>query len=141
MTRLRLGPVTLHFGSKDGGPESRVFMYGVECKTVGSAVALRFENGSRETFHSHAFNALSWILSGRLEEYSLHHGPALQYVNTTVLTPGVRPVRTARDRCHMVVSTGRSWALSFRGPWAETWFEVTPSGAETVLEGGRKVVS
>ncbi len=141
MTRLRLGPVTLHWGSKDGGPESHVFMYGLECKRLGSVLALRFADGSREAFHTHAFDALSWVLSGRLTEYSIHHGPALQYVQTTPLPPSARPVLTARSRNHMVVSNGTSWLVSLRGPWAPTWTDTPVGGRPTTLESGRKVVS
>mgnify|MGYP000031046566 CR=1 FL=1 len=91
--------------------------------------------------HPEASGALSWVLSGRLTEFSIHHGPALQYVTADVLEPSTTPVRTARARNHMVVSNGTSWVVSFRGPWAPTWTDTPVGGRPTTLESGRKVVS
>lgn len=132
--RLRIfRGVTLHWGSKDGGPESHVYMYGVECKSVASALLLCFDNGSREAFHSHAFNAISAVLGpGRLREYLATGGFSNLY------TPG-RIVATPRSCCHKVVSVGRTWVLSLRGPWAERWSEVLPDGRTVVLGHGRTV--
>ncbi len=56
------------WGSKDGGPESNVRMWGIESKHFGSVLLLSFAEGSREAFHAHAFSAVSWLLSGCLIE-------------------------------------------------------------------------
>lgn len=57
------------FKSKDGGPDSNVVGYWlVESKKLFSIVLLCFNKGSREAFHNHAFNAISWVISGRLDE-------------------------------------------------------------------------
>ena len=50
---------------KDGGPHSTVTGYWlIEWKAVFSIVLLKFEGKSRETFHTHAFNCISWLISG-----------------------------------------------------------------------------
>jgi hypothetical protein len=55
-----------HHG-KDGGPESPVEGYWLfEIKWLCSIVLLKFNDGGREAYHSHAFNALSWLLKGDL---------------------------------------------------------------------------
>lgn len=123
---------------KDGGPESHVHgMFLVEIKSLFSVVLLRFSDGSRATYHSHAFDAVSWVLRGSLVEYlfgSLGRG--------TPYSAGWRPVWTPRDRFHMVVSAGTTWVLSFRGPWAPTWFEYIPAtGSTTTLAHGRREVA
>lgn len=102
---------------KDGGPESRVWGYFLlEIKSMFSVVLLRFMNGTRDAYHSHAFNSVSWVLSGRLRE---------QHFDGTVEIhwPSLRPVLTYRDTVHKVSSRGDSWVLSFRGPWTNHWFE------------------
>lgn len=130
--RLKLPGVTLHWGSKDGGPESRVFMYGIECKAIASALVLRFEHGSREAYHSHAFNAVSWILNdGCLHEEILDED---DYPTALYRESGL--IRTARACTHKVSSSGTTWVLSLRGPWASQWTEVV-AGERVTLKNGR----
>lgn len=42
-------------------------------------------------------------------------------------TASWRPVVTKRSTFHKVVSVGRTWVLSFRGPWSPTWQEFRPA--------------
>ena len=127
--------------SKDGGPESTVWAHWLfECKSVGSIVLLRFENGSRDAYHSHAFNSISWLLSGGLVEDRVD--PITEQHVVTTYLPHVAPIITTRDNCHKVTSVGRSWVLSFRGPWARTWQERRGSAdaaATVTLASGRVV--
>jgi 8-oxo-dGTP diphosphatase len=54
--------------TKDGGPESPVIGYFlIEIKSLFSIVLLHF-GGTREAFHSHAFNAVTLWLKGRVLE-------------------------------------------------------------------------
>lgn len=135
-----------YFG-KDGGPDSTVWgFWPIEIKSLFSVALLCFENGSREAYHSHAFNSVSWVLSGGLEEdvlvqwkslavgdleagYTLHHVPSL------------KPVVTKRDTLHKVSSVGRSWVLTFRGPWANQWKEWLPKTSRFItFTHGRKEI-
>lgn len=118
-------------GSKDGGAESHVYMYGIESKRFGSVLLLRFEQGTREAYHSHAFNSLSLVLSGLLEE--THLDGDVEHHNALSV------VQTYRETFHKVYSVGRTWVLTLRGPWAATWQEVNCRGLET-LTFGRKVL-
>jgi len=95
-----------------------------------SIVLLRFEEGSREAYHSHAFNSVSWILKGRLVEHHLDGGIQEHKL-------GIRPIVTKRDTFHKVVSSGSTWVLSFRGPWYDTWQEYV-DGEFITLKHGRK---
>lgn len=116
---------------KDGGQESRVWGYWlIELKQLFSIVLLRFEDGSREAYHSHAFNAISWVLRGKLVEFHIDG-------RVEVHTPSLRPIITTRDTFHMVESRGRTWVFSLRGPWADTWREYIPGRGEVVLAHGR----
>lgn len=124
------------FYGKDGGRESTVWgLWLVEIKRLFSIVLLRFEHGSREAYHNHAFDCVSWVLRGRLVEFNLGG-------DIKVYRPSWRPVRTYRDTFHKVHSDGRTWVLSIRGPWAPTWREYLPCEARFVTLGdGRREVA
>lgn len=119
--------------TKDGGDESTVWAHWFfELKGLASAALLRFENGTREAYHSHAFNCVSWVLWGELVEQHLDG-------RVDVHRPGLRPVITRRDTFHKVRSVGRTWVLTFRGPWVDTWQEFTDTGVHTLTHGRREV--
>lgn len=120
---------------KDGGPESTVTGYWLcEIKSLFSVVLLKFEDGSRDRYHTHAFESWNWVLAGIVREkvrgkntdFDIPHGPSL------------KPVRTRRSTLHKVVSIGTTWVLSIRGPWSKTWREWDPkTGEYTELTHGR----
>lgn len=124
-------------GHKDGGPESKVYCWGIEVKWLCSVLVLRFDEGSREAFHSHAFNSWSWLLSGELQEM-----PAIGKLRT--LVPALKPLRTYRDTVHKVFGMAKhTWVLTFRGPWVQQWFDYQPGRTEqelVYLTHGRKVL-
>lgn len=129
----------LFYKGKDGGNESTVWGYWlVEIKSLFSIVLLCFENGSREAFHNHAFNCFSWVLRGELVEEHLD-GEILGSARVNTYKPSIFPFCTYRDTFHKVSSKGRTWVLSFRGPWSKTWKE-NIDGKEITLTHGRQVV-
>lgn len=121
---------------KDGGPESRVFGFWLfRWKRLCTIALLRFEDGTRDAYHSHAFNSISWVLKGKLVEDNMDGS-----LNT--YTPGLKPVLTKRDTFHRVTSIGRTYVLTFRGPWAKTWNEYIPATQKYVtLTHGRKAIN
>jgi hypothetical protein len=121
---------------RDGGPKSPVWgFWFIEIKWLFSIVLLRFEQGeTREAFHSHAFNALTWWLSGQVDE--IHFDGRVQ-----CWRPSFWPKLTRRSCFHKVYPIKRTWALSIRGPWAKRWHEFRKDTGElTNLENGRRVV-
>lgn len=124
---------------KDGGPESSVIGYFLlEIKSLISVVLLRFEGKSRNAFHTHAFDALSWVLRGSLREELEGSGKVFYY------HPCLKPIWTPRERFHKVEPIDLSrpaWVLSFRGPWRKEWKEFLPdSNQDVTLSNGRRVV-
>ena len=118
---------------KDGGKESNVTGYWlIECKPFFSIVLLKFDQGSREAFHTHAFNAISWMLSGECLEETIDS-------KKIKLLPSLLPIITKRSRFHKVIGiTKTSWFLSFRGPWKRSWKEYLPETKENItLTNGR----
>lgn len=122
--------------AKDGGPDSTVTGYWlIEAKKLFSIALLKFEHGSRDAFHSHAFNSVNWILKGCVDEE--HTDGRVERRRA-----GLSPWYAMRNTFHQVFSNGTTWVLSIRGPWAKTWQEYDPgTGQTTVLTHGRQVVS
>lgn len=134
------------FKAKDGGPESNVTGYWlIEWKKVFSIALLRFSKGSREAFHNHAFNAWSWILSGELSEWTkeAYAKGWVAVFSWTSLKPSLKPIFTPRERLHKVEGIADvTWALTFRGPWADKWQEYFDKDGKTVtLTHGRKEIA
>lgn len=123
--------------TKDGGPESPVTgFFFLEIKALFSIVLLRF-GGTREAYHSHAFNAVTLWLSGVVEE-RVHVGPGWD----SLLWTAGQWKYTPRGLMHKILPVTTAWALSFRGPWAKTWQEYLPAAHRVVtLTHGRKVVN
>lgn len=117
----------------DGGKDSGVDgFFLIEAKSLFSVVLLRFNEGTREAYHSHAFNAWTLWLKGRVIEHD---------VDGT--KKGFRAWRlkyTPREKFHKVQALRTTWALSFRGPWAETWQEKR-AGEVVTLTHGRQVMT
>jgi hypothetical protein len=91
---------------------------------------------------------VSWVLSGCLEEQ--HHTSSRPDAEhpfdlLDIHRPSLVPVVTRRSTYHRVRSIGRTWVLTFRGPWSKTWREAVPDGAggyaERTLTHGRKEVA
>lgn len=106
------------WNSHDGGKESNVKMWGVESKDHGSVLLLRFGRGSRDAYHTHAFNSVSWLITGGLEEEVLADDLPQVYF------PSLTPIKTYRATFHKVSGLYSSnWVLTFRGPWGRYWKE------------------
>jgi hypothetical protein len=130
--------VKLLFGSKDGGPESRVHMYGLESKRFGSVLLLRFGHGTREVYHSHAYDCVSRVLSGALfEDQMVGRG----VYSARQLLPRKGWFKTPRECMHQVTGLEPvTWVFTLRGPWADTWREYDPRKGYVTLTHGRKEV-
>jgi hypothetical protein len=131
--------------SKDGGPESCVSAFWLcEIKSLFSIVLLRFGDGSREAFRSHAFNSVGWVLKGKIQEQFVFppssNADAVPGTYVRYHRPGFRPIVVKRSTLHRVFSFGTTWVLNIRGPWAKNWQEYSPAtGTWTIFSNGRKV--
>jgi len=115
--------------AKDGGPESPVDGYFIiELKSVFSIVLLKFNKGRREAYHTHAFNAFTWFLSGDLVEEK-YDGTLYRYKCSLL------PKYTPKENNHRVLALEDSWCLSFRGPWSNTWTEHYDDQITTLTHG------
>jgi len=134
--------------SPDGGKGSGVSAYFlIEWKRFFSIALLHFNPGTREAYHSHAFNAVTLWLSGTVEEQRifsndrkvLSSGAPVRWVAFTRYRAGQWKL-TTRDNMHRVKALTSAWALTFRGPWVDRWQELK-DGQIVTLTHGRKVVA
>lgn len=120
--------------TSDGGKDSGVTAYFlIEWKVLFSIGILHFREGTREAYHSHAFNALTWWLKGSVTEMKID-GTQKDYHASLI------PKYTSRENFHKVKSYKDTWALTLRGPWVDTWREFTKTGFRT-LTHGRKIIA
>lgn len=118
------------FFRKDGGYESTVDGWFLECKRYLSLVLLRFSPGSREAYHSHAFHCVSLILGpGYLEEHFIDGRVRIHRPGDLLLT--------TRQDFHKVYSRGTTYVVSLRGPWTDTWQEQVDGKVITLTHGRR----
>ena len=118
----------------DGGEDSGVTgFFLIEWKCLFSIGLLKFREGTREAYHSHAFNALSWWLWGQVIEMRYKDTEARLY------EPSVYPKITLKNNIHKVIATVVSYALTIRGPWEHTWVEYR-QGKKVTLTHGRKIL-
>lgn len=122
--------------AKDGGKDSHVTaLFFVEIKPLFTIVLLHFAKGTRDAFHSHAFNALTLWLKGRVKEHMLD-----DFFTGTNSWKAGQVKYTPRNCFHKVEALEDTWALSIRGPWVDTWREFSTSFGFRTLSHGRKVV-
>ena len=125
----------LFYKKADGGKESGVTGYMlIEWKPVFSIGLLHFRKGSREASHSHAFNGITWWLRGHVSEI-IHPSKMVQD-----FWPSLKPKITKRGCFHKVYAHKDTWALTFRGPWEDTWQEYRPQSGYVTLTHGRREV-
>ena len=119
--------------SKDGGPKSRVEGWFAKSKAFVTLALLKFHEGTREAYHSHAFDCISLILGpGRLEETFLDGRQRTH-------RPG-KILITLRSDFHQVRSVGTTYVLTLRGPWSRTWLEQDEDRRILHLTHGRRIV-
>lgn len=122
--------------AKDGGSESPVDAYFLfEIKPLFSIAMLKFNKGSRENYHTHAFNAFTWFICGDLVEQDVS-GKLYKYGRSLI------PKITLKEKNHRVIAAETSWCLTLRGKWCGKWTEYNEKENKTItMTNGRKVIS
>jgi len=124
----------IFYKKPDGGKESGVTGYFlIEWKLLFSIGLLHFKEGSREAYHNHAFNALSFWLKGSVKEEKAT-GECNFFDGLSL-----RPKYTPRSNCHRVVGLTDTWALTFRGPWLDYWQEIRNDELVVLTHGRKKI--
>lgn len=124
--------------TKDGGSESPVDAYFlIEIKSLFSIAILKFNKGGRENYHSHAFDAWTWFLTGELlEERIIDNTKQYNRYFRSLL-----PKFTPKDNLHRVKAFKDSWCLTIRGKWKNTWTEYNEKEDKTItFTHNRKII-
>lgn len=139
---MRIGDFLIWERDKDGGPESKVDgLWIFRHKKLFTIAVLSFAKGSREAAHSHAFNSISWLLSGGLDEYVVETIDELGvWTVKETYKPSIKPIITTRDRMHTVYGEAEiNKVLTLRGPWVDTWKEIVGNKLITLTHNRVKV--
>lgn len=97
-------------------------------------VLLRFNKGTREAFHEHAFNAVTLWLKGKVLEHILR----IDLGCSDIREYRAGQIKLTPRACfHKIEALETSWALSIRGPWVDRWREFR-GGRFVTLTHGRK---
>lgn len=140
MSKFGFGGVTAHkwlprffYKKFDGGKESGVTGYFlIEWKVLFSIGLLHFKKGSREAYHTHSFNALSWFFKGNVTEE--HFSGEKKYFKASI-----KPKYTPRTCFHKIFARVDTWCFTIREPWKDEWFEYRQKEQKLVkLTHGRK---
>lgn len=124
----------LFYIKPDGGKNSGVTAFFlIEWKVLFSIGILYFKEGTREAYHNHAFNALTWWLKGKVTEIKLNG-------EHRIFTPSLKPKYTSRENFHKVHTHKNTIALTFRSNWRDTWKEFR-NGLYVTLTHGRKEIA
>lgn len=132
----------------DGGKDSGVTAHFlIEWKPIISIGILHFKKGSREAYHTHAFNALTWWLKGKVTEAKLNAGfkgngelIGKSEDITKEYKPSFIPKFTSRNNFHKVIAHEDTWALTFRGSWIDTWFEFKNNKLIRLTHGRKELI-
>ena len=119
----------LFYIKPDGGKDSGVTAFFlIEWKILFSIAILHFKKGTREAYHNHAFNALTWWIKGNVTEIKIE-GQEKDF------KPSLKPKYTSRSNFHKVKAHQDTFAITFRGPWNNTWKEYRKDKYVTLTHG------
>lgn len=96
-----------------------------ESKRLFSIIFYNWKTIKQNRFHSHAFNAIAFLLSGQYEEetYSV--------VKRNVINQWLKPRFLPRHYCHRILKAApNTWTLVLVGPWSKYWYEFFDNAKE-----------
>ena len=124
----------LFYTRPDGGKGSGVKGYFlIEWKPFLSVGLLNFQEGSREAYHTHAFHAITFWLKGKVTEVKYPLLTKLKF------NASLKPKYTPRDNFHKIIAHEDTYALTFRGPWLDYWYEVKNHRRFRLTHGRRRI--
>lgn len=125
----------LFYKKPDGGNNSGVTAYFlIEWKILFSIGILHFKEGTREAYHNHAFNALTWWIKGKVTEIKIDK-------SEKDFKPSLIPKYTSKDNFHKVKAHENTIAITLRGPWNDTWKEYRKNKYVTLTHGRKEIKS
>lgn len=91
-----------------------------ECKYLFSIILYNWKTIKQNRFHSHAFSAIAFLLSGAYEQEVYKNGQIRTEKVNNWLTPRYLP----KNYTHRIMKAeSRTWTIVFTGPWMKYWYE------------------
>lgn len=107
----------------------------IEIKYLGGIIVNIFNTRNQDRFHSHAFNAWSWMIKGHYYEDVIVDGKE-------IVTKKIEKSRyIPRNHIHKITkSSHNAMSITFEGPWESVWNEYFDDGRIKTYSWGRKVI-
>lgn len=109
-----------------------------EHKYLFSIIVYNWKTVKQNRFHSHAFPAMAFLLSGKYEQEVYKNGEIkVDYVNQWL-----KPRYLPRNYTHRIMKAEpNTWTIVFTGPWMNYWYEYFDDTKTWVkYTWGRKVI-
>jgi|TARA_R110000868_G_scaffold74337_5_gene214931 hypothetical protein len=91
-----------------------------ENKFFGGIWIYNWKTILQNRFHTHAFSAYAFLLSGSYTEEVIQDGKIL----TRVVSQWMRPRRLPKNYCHRILrAEPNTWTIVFFGKWEPNWWE------------------
>lgn len=91
-----------------------------ELKWLFSIIIYNWKTIKQNRFHSHAFPAYAFLLSGEYEEEVIRNG----VMSKRTVNQWMRPRWLPRNYTHRILTAKPgTWTIVFVGPWRKTWYE------------------
>lgn len=110
-----------------------------EHKYLFSIIIYNWKTIRQNRFHSHAFAAIAFLLSGKYEQEVYKNGK----ISIQIVDQWLKPRYLPRNYTHKILKADPStYTIVFTGPWMKYWYEWFQDTNTWVKYGwGRKVIS
>lgn len=101
--------------------EGHIIQYTLfECKYLFSIIFYNWKTIKQNRFHSHAFSAIAFLLSGSYVEEVYKNG----VVTTKTVNQWLKPRWLPKNYTHRILAAkSKTWTIVFVGPWSKYWYE------------------
>lgn len=146
---MRLGKFgkLLHFDNTSLGVGNIKRFTIIEIKYLFGIIVNIFNTDNQDRFHSHAFNAFSWMIRGYYyEEVIVSETDPSKYhpywLGVSVITKKIEKSRfIPKNYIHKITkSSPNAISITFEGPWDKNWNEFFDDGRIKHYSWGRKVL-
>lgn len=107
----------------------------IEFKLIGGIIINIFNTKDQDRFHSHAFNAYSWMIKGYYDEEFIDD--CGNHTFQTIIKSRFIP----KEYIHKIRESSKNCiSVTLEGPWDNKWLEIFDNGRVKAYNWGRKVI-
>lgn len=110
-----------------------------EHKYLFSIIIYNWKTIKQNRFHSHAFSAIAFLLSGKYEQEVYTQGT----IRNDTVNQWLKPRYLPKNYTHRIMKADpNTWTIIFTGPWIKYWYEYFDNTNTWVkYSWGRKIIS